>query len=73
MAGQHHARGSDERLLSVSTVCTGSDGIGRASNGTSITLDTATTGSTSITPVIASGNCADDRRHTPHAALAISG
>ncbi|QMV71409.1 hypothetical protein HS961_00345 [Comamonas piscis] len=41
----------------VSVVCTGSDGVVSPAIDTSITLDTATTGSVSITPVISSGSC----------------
>lgn len=41
----------------VSVVCTGSDNVVSPAIDTSITLDTATTGSVSITPVISSGSC----------------
>ena len=53
----------------VSVVCTGSDGVVAPAINTSITLDTATTGSTSITPVIASGSCVvtEGTRPTPPA------
>ncbi|WP_182343923.1 DUF5979 domain-containing protein [Comamonas koreensis] len=53
----------------VSVVCTGSDGVVAPAINTSITLDTATTGSVSITPVIASGSCVvtEGTRPTPPA------
>ncbi len=53
----------------VSVVCTGSDGVVAPAINTSITLDTATTGSVSTTPVIASGSCVvtEGTRPTPPA------
>lgn len=41
----------------VSVVCTGADNVVLPAINTNITLDTATTGSVSITPVISSGSC----------------
>ncbi|WP_312806908.1 DUF5979 domain-containing protein [Comamonas sp.] len=41
----------------VSVACTGTDGVAAPAINASITLNTATTGSVSVTPVIASGSC----------------
>ncbi|GAB2712840.1 DUF5979 domain-containing protein [Comamonas sediminis] len=41
----------------VSVVCTGTDGVAAPAISASITLNTATTGSVSVTPVISSGSC----------------
>ena len=41
----------------VSVVCTGTDGVAAPAINASITLNTATTGSVSVTPVISSGSC----------------
>lgn len=53
----------------VSVVCTGTDGVVAPAISTSITLDTPTTGSVSITPVISSGSCvvAEGTRPAPPA------
>jgi len=53
----------------VSVVCTGTDGVAAPAINASITLNTATTGSVSVTPVISSGSCvvAEGTRPAPPA------